>query len=923
MNIPEAKSRLLFLLSGVVMTTLVCWLVFSLQSSQQRARYEIQIDATQSAIIQRLTVAHASLDALVGLYQASDEMDAALFTPFSKEILQDYRFIDSLQYLTYITRDEKQLVIDEMHESGFSQFSIKSIAHENAGPTDPDYYLVTTFLEPLTPSSANLMGMDWLANNNVERAFSKAASENTSQLITAPAVLGKSRHLVLLKPTYFGRSVETNSVGRFEQASGMFAIVLDWDQLTHFSQTESSSRFPVEFSLLTEDGEIFVHHEQELIHEHNSKIEAGNSVFTVFAHYRPTTTRSTYLWVIVAGLLSAIVYSITVLELRNRYLLKREKNRAQSQLYRERERAEVALRSISDAVITTDIDHNITYMNPVAEHMLDCNLEDVRGRDLAELVKLEFQPIGDTIPDPVDFYLDLTQSNLRQTGIDIVLKVGTGQLSVDGNASPLMDSQSDMIGSMLVLRDVSLEQELTKQLVYQATHDSLTGLMSRSEFENRVKEALELSRQHNRQNALCYIDLDQFKLVNDTCGHGAGDELLKRLAGALQIQIRNEDLVARLGGDEFGILLHDCDQNQAENMAERVRAALNEMHFKWEDKIFDVSGSIGLVMINRMSGSLSELMSAADLACYAAKDSGRDMVHVYNVDDAEIAEKFRQMQWLPRIREALNNNEFELAIQSVASLKEGASPQIIYEFLLRWPQDDGSQISPALFIPSAERYDLMGELDDWVIGNALAAITQLKTELQYPASQMFTINLSGQSVCNPELADFIIGMLHRFEIEPQTICFEVTETVAIANFSIAIDFINRLRKLGCRFALDDFGSGLSSFSYLKRLPLDFLKIDGLFVRDMLDDPVDLAMVRTIYDVAKVLKLQTIAEWVEDEATLESLKSIGIDYVQGFHISRPTMVESELLHVGAATDKGGSPGMASFTESPALSTATRD
>ena len=925
MKISEAKYRLLFLLSGAVMTTLVCWLVFSLQSSQQRARYEMQIDATLPAIAQRLAVVQASIDALVGLYQASDEMDAALFTPFSEEILQNYRFIDSLQYLTYITRDEKQLVIDEMHESGFSQFSIRSTSDKNAGPMDidPNYYLVTSFLEPLTPSSASLMGMDWLANDKVEQAFFKAASENASQLITAPAILGKSRHLVLLKPTYFGRSVQTSAVDRFEQVSGMFVIVLDWDYLTHFSETEGGTQFPVKFSLLTDDGEMFKYHEREMAHvKKAAKIAAGNSEFTVLAHYRPIPTRSMYLWVIVAGLLSAIGYSITVLELRSRYLLKQDKNRAQAQLYRERERAEVALRSISDAVITTNTDHNITYMNPVAEQMLDCNLEDVRGRDLAELVKLEFQPIGDAIPDPVDFYIDITQSNLRQTGIDIVLKVGTNQLSVDGNASPLMDSQGEPIGSMLVLRDVSFEQELTNQLIYQASHDSLTGLMNRAEFENRVKETLDLSRQHNRQNALCYIDLDQFKLVNDTCGHGAGDEMLKQLAGVLQNEIRKEDLVARLGGDEFGVLLHDCDRNQAQHLAERVRVALHEMHFKWEDKIFDVSGSIGLVMINRMSGSLPELMSAADLACYAAKDSGRDMVHVYHVDDAEIAEKFRQMQWLPRIREALNNNEFELAIQPVASLKEGISPLIIYEFLLRWPQRDGSLISPALFIPSAERYDLMRELDGWVIENALSAVTQMKSELQYPADQMFTINLSGQSVCDPALSDFIVAALGRFEVDPKTICFEVTETAAIANFSVAIEFINCLRELGCRFALDDFGSGLSSFSYLKRLPLDFLKIDGLFVRDMLDDPVDLAMVRTIHDVAKVLKLQTIAEWVEDEATLDSLKSIGIDYAQGFHISRPTMV-SELLPSAVATEKGGSPEIAGCTELPALSTATSD
>ena len=894
MKIPQVKSRLLFLISGILIVALVCWLTFSLQTYQQRERFERQAELGLQAIAQRLAVAQASVDALVGLYQASDEMDAALFTPFSEEILQDYHFIDSMQYMTYIASNEKQEFIEEMHESGFSQFAIRSPVYENPGPSNNDYYLVTSFLEPLTPSSANQMGMNWLANDNVERTFYLAASENASHLITAPMGLAKPYQLVLLKPTYFGRSIQANSSDRFEQVSGMFVIVIDWDRLTYFSQADDKQHLPVKFSLLTEDGEIFAHHEQGVGEHLETRLEAGHLVLSVRAHYLPVVTQNTYLWVIIAGLLCAVVYSVTMLELRSRYLLKQDKIRAQSQLYKERERAEVALRSINDAVITTDVDHNINYMNPVAEKILDCSLNDARGRQLEDLVKLEFQPLGEAIPDPVDFYIDLTQSNLRQTGIDIVLKTGNGLLSVDGNASPLMDLRGKLIGSMLVLRDVSLEQELTNQLVYQASHDSLTGLINRAEFENRVKEALELSRQNDGQNALCYIDLDQFKLVNDTCGHIAGDELLKRLAGVLQTLIRGEDLVARLGGDEFGLLMHGCTQDQARKMAERVREALHEMHFKWEDKFFDVSGSIGLVMINRMSGSLSELMSAADLACYAAKDSGRDVVHVYHVDDVEIAEKYRQMQWLPRIREALKNNEFELALQTIESLSDNNSPRVIYEFLLRWPQQDGSQISPGLFIPTAERYDLMRELDGWVIENALATIPQLQTGLPCPVDQMYTINLSGQSVCDPTLADFIIDMMGRFQVDPQSVCFEVTETVAIANFSTAIEFINRLRGLGCRFALDDFGSGLSSFGYLKRLPLDFLKIDGLFVRDMLDDPVDLAMVRTIYDVAKVLKLQTIAEWVEDEATLDTLKSIGINYAQGFHISRPVMVSEFLL-----------------------------
>ncbi|MEM7562245.1 MAG: EAL domain-containing protein [Pseudomonadota bacterium] len=894
MNFQKVKLRLLFFGSGLALVALVCWLTFNQQSHQHRQKHEAKAEVALQTIGQRLVVAQASMDALVGLYQASDDMDAALFTPFSEEILQDYPYIDSLYYLSYISRDEKQLFVEEMVEAGFSQFAIKHPSMHSHLRLDPEYYLVTSFLEPLTPSSATQMGMDWLAYDDVEKALYRAAGENRSRLITAPLGLNKSRHLVLLKPTYFGRSIEGNSQERLDQLSGMFVIALDWDQLTSFPRIENSNHLSLNFSLLTDGGEIFKPDDIQLGDSVESKIEAGDILITVVGRFSTSNSWYNHIWTIFFGLLTATLYSITVLVLRGRYLLNRDKNRAQSQLYKERERAEVALRSISDAVITTDIDGRINYMNPVSEQMLNCDLKSARDYKLADLVKLEFQPVGDAIPDPVEFYIDMTQSNLRQTGINVVLNVGTEQLSIDGNASPLLDSRGESIGTMLVLRDVSLEQELTNQLVYQASHDSLTGLINRAEFENRVKEALEIGRQIDREHALCYIDLDQFKLVNDTCGHTAGDELLKRLAGILQALMESDNLVARLGGDEFGLLLHDCDQEEARIMAETVREALHDFHFKWDEKVFNVSGSIGLVMINRLSGSLSDLLSAADLACYAAKDSGRNIVHVYHADDAEIAEKYRQMEWLPRIREAITNDEFELAIQSVESLANDGSPSIIYEFLLRWPQEDGDMISPGLFIPTAERYDLMRELDGWVIDNAFEAVGQLKSGPLYSDDIMFTINLSGQSVCDPTLADFIIERLEIHEVDPGNICFEVTETVAIANFSVANEFINRLRILGCRFALDDFGSGLSSFGYLKRLPLDFLKIDGLFVRDMLEDPVDLAMVRTIYDVAKVLKLQTIAEWVEDEATMDALTSIGIHYAQGFHISRPELVSDIML-----------------------------
>ena len=888
------NPSVLFPLAGLALVVLVCWLVYAHQISNQRVRYETQAELAFQSLSRRLALAQASLDALVGLYQASDEMDAALFTPFSEELLQEYEFIDSLQYLAYVAHAEKQFLVEEMHELGFSQFEIRTLEHGIDLPANRDYYLVTSFVEPLTPSTAAQMGIDWLANERIRHSFYEVAGGNSIAMIPMPSGGLESRRLVMLKPTYFGRTIQSGVADRLEQISGVFIVVLDWDSLTQPPSGTNEPLLPISFSLEFEGGEVFAASDSNLPFEKQRQFELGDNRFGVVARYELLATGRIYLTMALAGFVCAILFSIAVLELRSRYLLQREKNRVQSQLFKERERAEVTLRSIGDAVITTNIDNRINYMNPVAERMLDCSLAAAHGRLVTDLVKLEFLPFGDAIDDPVDFYIEMTQSNLRQTGMDVVLRIGEGSLAVDGNASPLLDSKGELIGSLLVLRDVSLEQELTSQLVYQASHDSLTGLINRAEFENRIKDALELSRQQDSHHALCYLDLDQFKLVNDTCGHAAGDELLKQVAGILQSLMQDENLVARLGGDEFGLLLHSCDQQQARSFAEKVRETLHDLHFKWEDKIFDVSASIGLVTISRMSGSLGDLMSAADLACFAAKDAGRNAVHVYRVDDEEISEKYTQMQWLPRIKEALKNDEFELAVQSVIPLKQAVAPPMINEFLLRWPQDNGQLISPGLFIPTAERYDLMRDLDWWVIEKALALIPELETVMGLPAGHMFTINLSGQSVGDPELANFIIGKLRQNAVNPESVCFEVTETVAIANFSVAVEFINRLRSLGCRFALDDFGSGLSSFGYLKRLPLDFLKIDGLFVRDMLEDPVDLAMVRTIYDVARVLKLQTIAEWVEDEPTLQALKSIGIDYAQGFHLSKP-MLAREILN----------------------------
>jgi diguanylate cyclase (GGDEF)-like protein/PAS domain S-box-containing protein len=886
------------LLLGLLLGLLVAWLGHKAKIYHYQQQFERQAESGIQLIAQNLSAADAILDALVGLHQAGDEMDPYLFTPFSEKILQEYPFIQSMQYLSYISDQEKDLFISEMQHRGFSQFKIHSL--NKSGNIEPRaHYLVTSFIEPLSPRSAKFMGLEWISSHTIQHEIKTAINQNSPVMIKAPEFMQSVNQYLLLKPTYFGRTIPESPQQRREQLSGLFLILFDWQRLTGWSSKQPINSLAVEFKPLFKNRVNTAENVSEkdrVMHAafYTSRtLQIANGDITIVATSDSGIERKDQIQILLWVIACLAVYFLIVLTARRHYLDKKEKQNAQMQLFKEREQAEVTLQSIADGVITIGVENEIIYINPVAAKLCHYDMDNALGRQINECVRLVNLSTNKTISDPVAYFMDKTQALSARTKRNIALNVEGSILSVDGNASRLVDTDGRLTGYVLVLRDVSLERQLTNDLVYQASHDALTGLVNRLEFDTKLREVLELSRQQDTEYALCYLDMDQFKLVNDTCGHNAGDELLKQVAGLLLVHMREDDFVARLGGDEFGVLINLCNQKKAEEIAERIRQCLNDYHFTWEDKIFDVSASIGLVMINSMSGNLSDILSCADLACYAAKDAGRNVVHLYHADDEEISQKFSQMQWLPRIKQGLRENEFKLAVQKISSIQEGAYPASICEFLIRWPQADGSLISPAIFLPSAERYDMMGELDRWVIKNAIQYIPQLEQMVSPAGSQMYTINLSGQSIGEEGLSEFIWQLIVDNNVNPEIVCFEVTETVAIANFSVACDFINQLRDKGCRFALDDFGSGLSSFGYLKRLPLDFLKIDGLFVRDMLKDPVDHAMVRTIYDVAQVLNLKTIAEWVEDEEVCLSLQAIGVDYVQGFYLDKPQLVDEFL------------------------------
>jgi len=415
----------------------------------------------------------------------------------------------------------------------------------------------------------------------------------------------------------------------------------------------------------------------------------------------------------------------------------------------------------------------------------------------------------------------------------------------------------------------------------------LTGLVNRREFEIRTEQAIETAQREGVQHALCYLDLDQFKVVNDTCGHIAGDELLKRLAGLLQARIRESDTLARLGGDEFGVLLEACPLNKAKEIAEDLRSVIKGYRFEWEDQTFEVGVSIGLVAIVPGIGSLADVLSAADAACYVAKEQGRNRTHVFDPDDTALMQHHSQMEWVQRLQRALERNSFELYCQRAQSVGQGVDGMHYNEILLRMREDGEELIAPGIFIPAAERYHLMPAIDRWVVHQALQRLAGKRSWLE---AECYAINLSGQSLGDDTFLDYVSGELDAAGVAPERLCFEITETAAVANLRSAQRFITTLRKRGCKFALDDFGSGLSSFAYLKRLPVDYLKIDGRFVKDMLEDPVDHAMVESINQLGHVVGVQTIAEFVENAAILERLGRLGVDYAQGYGIHRPEPLE---------------------------------
>jgi len=562
-----------------------------------------------------------------------------------------------------------------------------------------------------------------------------------------------------------------------------------------------------------------------------------------------------------------------------------EKYRAEQELAEAKELAEVTLHSIGDAVVRTDMEARVTYMNPVAEELTGWFLEEARGHPVSEVVRLLNEHDRTPADNPVLRCLE-TRRVSGLSGQALLLARGDREYAITDSVAPIRDSHGTMLGAILVFQDVSEERRLARAISHQARHDPLTGLLNRREFEGRLAEALVTAQADNREHVMGYVDLDQFKLVNDVCGHLAGDELLKQLTVLLVESVRGADLLGRLGGDEFGVLLHDCRLEKGISIAENLRKSINDFRFAWDGRTFDIRASIGLVSVDAGCESVGEILKQADMACYAAKDTGRNRVHVYTPSDAELSRRQSELQWVASLREAVAGDRFSLYVQPIVSLRPEPGQARWHEVLLRMVDADGRTVAPGAFVPAGERYNVMAAVDRWVIEHACVNL-HLRGD---QSTERLAINLSGDALNDADFFEFIRASLERFRIAPGRICFELTETAAVANFNRARTLVGKLRELGCLCALDDFGSGLSSFAYLKNLPVNVLKIDGSFVRDMASDPTDHAMVAAINNVGHVLGIQTVAEFVETSETLTALKALQVDYGQGYALGRPYPIE---------------------------------
>jgi two-component system CheB/CheR fusion protein len=563
---------------------------------------------------------------------------------------------------------------------------------------------------------------------------------------------------------------------------------------------------------------------------------------------------------------------------------------SQEKYRQEKERAQITLESIGDGVIRVNVEGEIEYVNPVGAAMLGWSLDECHGRQLDEVFAVRNRQ-NDKLGNVALDILSSTTADTLHDG-DCVLKNRSGkQLHLSYSVTATTDSSGNPNGAVVTFHDMTDQQETLSRMSWMSSHDDLTGAVNRREMEKRLANALNTIQQGRRREAVfLYLDLDQFKVVNDSCGHLAGDELLKNITRILRQHTRHRDTLGRLGGDEFGILLEGCVLAEAEMVAEKIRGAIEEFRFRWKDKIFRVGISIGVVALTPESGHITDVLSNADAACYAAKARGRNRIQVHTPDDEELNQQRADLHWVSEITDAMDNERLRLFMHEIRPFKDDTP--VHWEALLRMFNRKGKLLLPGSFLPAAERYGMIQRLDEWVIDSLFSTLHEYRPAGSH-APPRVNVNLSGASFTDARIADHVHDCLEKYDIDATRVAFEITETAAISNLVTAKAFISRIKKLGCRIALDDFGSGMSSLNYLKELDVDYLKIDGSFIQDIDTNPLSQTIVRAIVEIARELNIDTVAEFASTPKIVDKLRDLGIGCVQGHAVSDPIPMEAFL------------------------------